>query len=204
MDAETADAIRWIEQAGKWVPKPLCTFNASPTEEVVLAPNRSSGSYLLGGGTLPGNLPPLDYTAENANWSGAANDGAIVIPAAMTVGPANAMQQGPRIQIISDSEPLGPVPPQSNLVVYDTMGGARNRLVSYDNVKGRVITAFRRWDYGNSGNVLGEHYSAPVDPVTATATVLNDVENDPNGMPSSFGACKAVPVLSGNTRMQPD
>lgn len=197
MDAETADAVRWLLQGTKYVPKPLCTFTASPAAEAVAQPNRSPGQYLLespSSRVLPGELPPLEYTTENAHWGGAANDGSIMIPVGATVGPSNATVNGPWIEIFDDT----------GTPVYDSMRPIRNRLVSYDNVKGRVVTAFRRWDYGAGNTIFAEHYNAQVDPVNASAQLVNDTTNDPNGMPSSFGACKALGgQISANTRIVP-
>lgn len=209
MDAETSDAIRWEQQGDKYVPRALCTFTASPAAEAVAQPNRGPGQYLLDSPSsqvLPGDLPPLEYTTENAHWGGdgflplgparVASDGTVPIPAAITVGPTGANINGPWITIFE---------PGSANPVFDSMRPIRDRLVSYDDVKGRVVTAFRRRNFAATGTIFDEHYNAVVDPVNATADLTLDDFDDPNGMPSTFGACKTsgVPAIVNNVRIVP-
>lgn len=205
MDAETSDAVRWIENNGKFLPQPLCTWVPGAGEEETAQPNREQGQYQLGSGVVPAELPPLEYVTQAGNWTGVPMDGSLAIPPGVLLSPSptGGAQVGPRIRILDGSAGQAPV--------FDTTLPLRDRLVSYDNVKGRIVTAFRRWDYTGAaqGTPFSEHFSADILP-DATVDLNADVQTDPNGMPSSFGACKAVgtvptttPVIAVNTRIVP-
>jgi len=209
MDAETADAVRWLEVGGRFIPHSLCSGGPSGVDEETAQPNRSIGQFALAPGqTLPNDLPPLEYLLDYGNWTGVQSDavsfirdGATltnspVIPGAllMTPTPINTTQRpGPRIQITD---------PTTGTKVYDSAAGAlsRGRLVGFDSVTGKVVLGIHRADPGNANAALKEYFRATIvnDPNTQDPQVnLNDPNNgdgavDANNTPSGFRSALAA------------
>jgi len=207
MNAETADCSRWVETAGKWVPHPTISFGAGHVAEEVAQPNRAVGTLAsgLGGGTkVAGELPAVEYQADHGNWISKRTNGddpnrviddseLVSVP-----GDVNANEPGAEVTVLEDRGAAGYVPIFRSSRP-NTATTPRNRLVSYDPLTGKVRFGFTRQDYTPPSGMaaLRLYYSAPIDADTFTTSLAQtttpvsfpgDVESDPSGLPSSFGA----------------
>lgn len=217
MNVETGDVVRWLEAGSgsmDFMPGPLVTLTPAPVQDEDLQPNRDVWQAFASGQTLPTDLAPREYRAEHGHWmgvpneqfgvagspfAGLPNDGSWVIWDGIAIGNPTAgagVAPGPRIQVFERG-------PTATTLVFDSQTNVRNRLVAFDPVVGRVITAVPRRDYGAATQLEQEHYDAPIDPTTLSVDLTADVETDPRGMPSSFGAALGSPRFAATTMIVP-
>ena len=184
MDAETSDAVKWLETNGKFMPHALCNWTPSPVSDEVAKPNRESHQYLLGG-VGPADLPAVEFMLEHGHWTGEIqSDGKSPIPSALTISPAasNGIKSGPHIRVL-----------QGGATLFDSAGGTRGRMIGFDSVAGKVTTTFARVDQSQPvGSVLQQYYTADPDPVTYAIDLLQDQASTTPAIPLQFGDVKTA------------
>jgi prepilin-type N-terminal cleavage/methylation domain-containing protein len=194
MDAETSDAVRWLETSGKYMPHPLCNWGPSPIDDEVAKPNREIGKYLIGG-VGSADLPPLESQTDHGNWSGYPSDGKAAIPPSIGLSP-NAVAGvllGPRIEILNGST-----------LVFDSQSATRNRLVGYDSLTGRITFGFPRIDTGAAaGSPLQQYYPGTVNASTYEVDLTQDAAASPPAVPTRWGEVKSTATLAGTALIVP-
>lgn len=213
MDSATADVVRWLESGASRTPHSLVRFAPTPVEDEVAQPNREAGQYSIAGSVSLPDLPPLEYGADFGHWIGLQSDGSTPLRNAALSGTqaGGAVALGPHIRILDASNPRAVVP------VYDTLTALRGRLVAFDSLTGRVVSAVTRVHENFTDpnpqvqSRRRQAFSAPIDPVTYTLDLTQDQPAYTNpfslGLPSGFGSALAAygavtSIVPGSERIE--